>query len=33
MWQPPWARNLVVTLDYNGFGIDGPITEVLPCPM
>jgi len=22
--------NLVVTLDYNGFGIDGPITEVLP---
>ena len=26
------ARNLVVTLDYNGFGIDGPITEALPCP-
>ena len=22
--------NLIVTLDYNGFGIDGPITEVLP---
>ena len=25
-------RNLVVTLDYNTFGIDGPITEVLPQP-
>ncbi len=24
------VRNLVVTLDYNGFGIDGPITEALP---
>jgi transketolase len=23
-------RNLVVTLDYNTFGIDGPISEVLP---
>lgn len=22
--------NLIVALDYNGFGIDGPITEVLP---
>ena len=22
--------NLIVTLDYNAFGIDGPITEVLP---
>ncbi len=22
--------NLIVTLDYNNFGIDGPITEVLP---
>ena len=28
-----WARsNLVVTLDYNGFGIDGPITEAMPVP-
>ena len=26
------ARNLIVTLDYNGFGIDGPIVEALPCP-
>lgn len=26
------AANLIVTLDYNGFGIDGPITEALPCP-
>ena len=25
-------RNLIVTLDYNHFGIDGPITEVLPPP-
>jgi len=24
------VRNLIVTLDYNHFGIDGPITEVLP---
>ena len=24
------VHNLIVTLDYNGFGIDGPITEVLP---
>jgi transketolase len=24
------ARNLIVTLDYNNFGIDGPITEALP---
>jgi len=24
--------NLVVLLDYNNFGIDGPITEVLPVP-
>lgn len=26
------ARNLVVALDYNQFGIDGPITEALPSP-
>jgi transketolase len=26
------AGNLIVALDYNGFGIDGPITEVLPIP-
>jgi len=26
------VRNLIVTLDYNGFGIDGPITDVLPSP-
>ncbi len=26
------ASNLVVTLDYNGYGIDGPITEAMPCP-
>ena len=26
------VRNLIVTLDYNNFGIDGPITEVLPSP-
>jgi len=26
------VHNLVVTLDYNGFGIDGPITEALPSP-
>ena len=26
------CRNLIVTLDYNGFGIDGPITDALPCP-
>ena len=25
-------RNLVVTLDFNHFGIDGPITEALPSP-
>ena len=24
--------NLIVTLDYNRFGIDGPITEALPSP-
>jgi transketolase len=24
--------NLAVLLDYNRFGIDGPIAEVLPCP-
>ena len=24
------VRNLIVTLDYNTFGIDGPISEVLP---
>jgi len=24
--------NLIVTLDYNGFGIDGPITEVINSP-
>jgi transketolase len=26
------VRNLVVTLDYNTFGIDGPIFEALPAP-
>ena len=26
------ARNLVVTLDFNGFGIDGPITDAMPSP-
>ncbi|MDR3700113.1 MAG: 1-deoxy-D-xylulose-5-phosphate synthase N-terminal domain-containing protein [Candidatus Sulfopaludibacter sp.] len=26
------VENLVVTLDYNHFGIDGPITEALPVP-
>ena len=26
------AANLIVALDYNQFGIDGPITEVLPVP-
>ena len=26
------VRNLIVTLDYNNFGIDGPITEALPSP-
>ena len=26
------VQNLVVALDYNHFGIDGPITEVLPVP-
>jgi len=26
------VENLIVALDYNGFGIDGPITEVLPVP-
>ncbi len=26
------VSNLVVTLDYNNFGIDGPITEALPSP-
>ena len=26
------VENLIVTLDYNQFGIDGPITEVLPSP-
>jgi len=25
-------HNLLVTLDYNGFGIDGPISDVLPSP-
>ncbi|HEV2444851.1 MAG TPA: 1-deoxy-D-xylulose-5-phosphate synthase N-terminal domain-containing protein, partial [Candidatus Sulfopaludibacter sp.] len=25
-------HNLIVTLDFNGFGIDGPITEALPAP-
>ncbi len=25
-------RNLIVTLDYNRFGIDGPISDVLPPP-
>ena len=25
------ARNLIVTLDYNNFGIDGPITDAMPC--
>jgi transketolase len=25
-------RNMVVLLDYNGFGIDGPITEAMPYP-
>ena len=25
-------QNLIVTLDYNQFGIDGPIAEVLPFP-
>ena len=24
------VRNLMVTLDYNNFGIDGPITEAMP---
>jgi len=26
------TRNMLVTLDYNRFGIDGPIAEVLPSP-
>ncbi|MDP1615273.1 MAG: 1-deoxy-D-xylulose-5-phosphate synthase N-terminal domain-containing protein, partial [Methylococcales bacterium] len=26
------ADNIVVSLDYNGFGIDGPITEVISTP-
>jgi transketolase len=26
------VENLLVNLDYNNFGIDGPITEVLPSP-
>jgi transketolase len=26
------AQNMIVTLDYNQFGIDGPIAEVLPFP-
>ena len=26
------VRNLVVTLDFNTFGIDGPITEAMPGP-
>jgi len=26
------VHNLVVTLDYNTFGIDGPITEAMPAP-
>jgi transketolase len=26
------AANLIVALDYNRFGIDGPITEALPSP-
>jgi transketolase len=25
--------NLVVTLDFNGFGIDGPIAEAMPAPL
>jgi transketolase len=25
-------ENLVVSMDYNGFGIDGPIFEVMPAP-
>ncbi len=25
-------KNLIVTLDYNGQGIDGPITEAMPAP-
>ena len=33
-WRRTWAcENLVVTLDYNDFGIDGPITEVMPCAL
>jgi transketolase len=26
------ADNLIVSLDYNGFGIDGPITDVISAP-
>lgn len=26
------VRNLIVALDYNHFGIDGPITETMPAP-
>jgi transketolase len=26
------VRNLIVTLDFNNFGIDGPITEAMPAP-
>jgi transketolase len=26
------TRNLIVTLDFNGFGIDGPIAEAMPSP-
>ncbi len=26
------VRNLIVMLDYNGFGIDGPITDAMPYP-
>ena len=26
------VENLIVTLDFNNFGIDGPITEALPVP-
>ena len=26
------VENLIVTLDFNNFGIDGPITEALPAP-
>ncbi len=26
------VRNMIVLLDYNGFGIDGPITDAMPYP-